>query len=74
MRRRAGDIPEFLCCLVEAQTIDRNRLLVQSMEILLGPEPDRCHSPAYWRPSTCGGSWIESYSFLPPPCEYDGSQ
>lgn len=73
MRRRPGDIPEFLCCLTEAIEIERNRVLVNSMELLLGPEPDRCHSPAYWRPSNCGkASWIEDFNFLPPCGEYNG--
>ncbi len=73
MRRRPGDIPEFLCSLVRAREIEKNRVLVQSMVILLGPKPDRCHSPAYLRPSNCGtASWIEQFNYLPPCGEYDG--
>lgn len=75
MRRRPGDIPEFLCGLVAAREMEKNRVLANSMAILLGPEPDRCYSPGYWRPSTCGGphadpSWFADY--LPLCEEYDG--
>lgn len=48
LKRRPGDIPEFLCCLVAAREYERHRLMEQSMYMLFGPEPDRCHSPAYW--------------------------
>lgn len=73
MRRRPGDVPEFLCVLLEAREIEKNRTLVQSMEIILGPEPERCHSPAYLRPSSCGGgSWFEQFNCLPACGEYYG--
>lgn len=55
MKRRPGDIPEFLCSLVAAREMEKNQVLAQSMEILLGPEPDRCYTPGYFRPSACGG-------------------
>lgn len=48
LKRRPGDIPEFLCCLVAARDYERHRLMEQSMYMLFGREPDRCHSPAYW--------------------------
>lgn len=75
MRRRPGDIPEFLCSLVRARDMEKNRVLANSMEILLGPKPDRCYTPNYFRPSTCGGphatpSWFIDY--LPLCEEYDG--
>lgn len=54
MHRRPGDIPEFLCGLVAAREMEKNRLMINSMTMLFGPEPDRCYSPGYWRPSTCG--------------------
>jgi len=54
MKRRPGDIPEFLCGLYAAIERERNQVLTQSMIILLGPEPDRCYAPGYFRPSTCG--------------------
>ena len=77
MRRRPGDIPEFLCSLVAAREMEKNRLLANSMVILLGPEPDRCHSPEYYRPSTCGGPGRyrgrECFGDCYPSCgEYDG--
>lgn len=62
MHRRPGDIPEFLCGLVAARELEKNRLMAGSMTMLFGPEPDRCYSPSYWRPSTCGNegyTWME---------------
>jgi general secretion pathway protein D len=80
MRRRPGDIPEFLCRLVAARDREKDRLLAGSMNILFGFPPDRCYSPGYWRPSTCGdivipGPWTEeSYPGCNEYCgEYDGS-
>lgn len=63
MHRRPGDIPEFLCGLVSAREYEKNRLMVNSMVMLFGPEPDRCYSPSYFRPSTCGNdgfTWIDN--------------
>jgi general secretion pathway protein D len=54
MRRRPGDIPEFLCRLVSARDAEKNRVLAGSMRILFGPDPDRCRTPSYWGPSACG--------------------
>jgi len=80
MKRRPGDIPEFVCALYAAREMERNRVMVNSMIILLGPEPDRCHTPSYWRPSTCAEctpepSFVEAQwniQYLPPTGEYDG--
>ncbi len=75
MKRRPGDIPEFVCGLVAAREWEKNRLLANSMVILLGPEPDRCHTPGYFRPSTCGFQYrgIEIFGDCFPSCgEYDG--
>lgn len=44
MCRRPGDIPEFLCNLVEALEWERECLLEGSMKILLGRPPERCYS------------------------------
>lgn len=67
MRRRPGDVPEFMCCLIQAREMEKNQVLLNSMDILLGLVPDRCHSPAYLRPSYCGNaSWIEDFNGLPP--------
>jgi general secretion pathway protein D len=75
MKRRPGDVPEFLCCLYIAREAEKNRVLRNSMAIIFGLEPDRCYSPGYWRPSTCGCGpqsidWLDDYF----PCcsEYDG--
>jgi Type II secretory pathway, component PulD len=75
MRRRPGDIPEFLCSLVVARDNEKNRVLAGSMRILFGPDPDRCRSPGYWRPSDCSaGSYPEGFVINTLPCsgEYDG--
>lgn len=74
MKRRPGDIPEFLCSLVAARDMEKNRVLANSMQILFGPDPDRCYSPSYWRPSACDSAsnlgWL--VNGLPPCGEYDG--
>lgn len=76
MRRRPGDIPEFLCRLVAARDFEKNRVLAGSMRILFGPDPDRCRSPSYWMPSACGHrGWSDDYELfncLPSSGEYDG--
>ena len=75
MRRRPGDIPEFLCSLVAARDIEKNRVMAGTMRMLFGPDPDRCRSPSYWRPSDCSsGSYAEGWIVNALPCsgEYDG--
>lgn len=75
MRRRPGDIPEFLCNLVIARDNEKNRILAGSMRILFGPDPERCRSPGYWRPSDCGsGGYVDGFVINTLPCcgEYDG--
>ncbi len=42
MNRRPGDIPPFMCRLVEAQQFEKNRLFAASMAIIFGRKPDRC--------------------------------
>lgn len=74
MRRRPGDIPEFLCSLVIARNREKDRLLANSMQIIFGLDPDRCYSPGYWRPSNCGHRGnTEGFVNDCPSCgEYDG--
>jgi general secretion pathway protein D len=76
MRRRPGDIPEFLCRLVAARDAEKNRVMAQSMRILFGPDPDRCRSPSYWMPSACGHrGWTDDcslYNCLPCSEEWHG--
>lgn len=43
--RRPGDIPNFLCCLVNAQEWERQRLFQGTITILLGRPPDNCCCP-----------------------------
>ena len=42
MTRRPGDIPEFMCKLVEALDYEKNRLFAGTINALFGPQPDRC--------------------------------
>jgi general secretion pathway protein D len=71
MRRRPGDIPEFLCRLVHARDMEKNRVLAGSMRILFGPDPDRCRTPSYFMPSACGHcGWTSDC--LPCSGEYNG--
>lgn len=42
MLRRPGDIPEFMCRLVEALDYEKNRLFAGTINALFGPMPDRC--------------------------------
>lgn len=76
MRRRPGDIPEFLCRLVAARDLEKNRVLAGSMRILFGPDPERCRTPSYWMPSSCGHrGWTDDpclFNCLPCSGEYDG--
>lgn len=37
--KRPGDIPYFLCCLVSAREREKNRLMEESIRMLLGREP-----------------------------------
>ena len=71
MRRRPGDIPEFMCRLVHARDMEKNRVLAGSMRILFGPDPDRCRTPSYFMPSACGHrGWTDDC--LPCSGEYNG--
>lgn len=56
MIRRPGDIPEFMCVLVEAEECERNRLLSGWMTTLFGREPGRCYTPGWQNNDTCSES------------------
>lgn len=45
MQRRPGDIPCFLCRLVEARRLEKELIFSGSMSLLFGPAPDRCVCP-----------------------------
>ena len=45
MLRRPGDIPCFLCKLVEARRLEKEMIFSGSMTLLFGPAPDRCVCP-----------------------------
>lgn len=45
MCRRPGDIPGFLCRLVEAREWEKQRLVHGTMQIMFGREPERCVCP-----------------------------
>lgn len=54
MLRRPGDIPEYLCSLIEAEECEKNRLLQNWMTTLFGREFPDCYSPGWMNPDTCG--------------------
>lgn len=56
MMRRPGDIPEFLCALVEAEECEKRRLFDGWLTTLFGPEPSRCYTPGWQNPDTCSQS------------------
>lgn len=43
--RRPGDLPYFLECLEEAHRFEKDRLLIGSMNVLIGAEPTRYYVP-----------------------------
>lgn len=45
MQRRPGDIPCFLCNLLEARRLEKEMVFNGSMRLLFGPPPDRCVCP-----------------------------
>jgi general secretion pathway protein D len=59
MQRRPGDIPEFLCSLVEAAECERTRLLDGWMTTLFGQDQGRCYSPGWQNLDTCSQSMGE---------------
>lgn len=62
LARRPGDVPEFMCTLIEAEECERNRLLQGWMTTLFGRERISCYSPGWHNDDTCGN----------PTGEYDG--
>jgi len=42
MCRRPGDVPGFLCALVDAREKEKNQLMKETMVMLFGRKPDRC--------------------------------
>lgn len=53
LKRRPGDVPEFMCALLEAERCEKNRLFENWMTVLFGSRPARCHSPAWHNDDTC---------------------
>ncbi|MFV0340910.1 MAG: type II secretion system protein GspD [Parachlamydiaceae bacterium] len=62
LARRPGDVPEFMCSLIEAEECEKNRLLKGWMTTLFGRENPPCYSPGWHNDDTCGN----------PRGEYDG--
>lgn len=57
MARRPGDIPEFLCSLVEAREIERHMFLEGTMTTLFGRRSERCidfEGPLHVEGEYCG--------------------
>lgn len=70
MLRRPGDIPEFMCALVEAQECEKNRLFQAWMTTLFGREHFDCYTPGWMNNDTCGTPGYGDYNGYG---EYDGS-
>lgn len=51
--RRAGDIPEFAECLVQAQEADKDRCFQQWMRVLFGRADERIYTPGWHEEDTC---------------------
>lgn len=62
LARRPGDVPEFMCMLIEAEECEKNRLFQGWMTTLFGREDTACYSPGWHNDDTCGN----------PSGEYDG--
>jgi general secretion pathway protein D len=62
MCRRPGDLPEFMCCLIQAQQAEKERLFEHTLTMLLGRRENRLYSPAWHNDDTCEN----------PTGEYDG--
>lgn len=69
MLRRPGDIPEYLCALVEAEECEKNRLFDAWMTTLFGRESPDCYTPGWMNNDTCGTPGPGEYSGYG---EYDG--
>ena len=53
MCRRAGDVPEFAECLVQAQDFDKDRCFQQWMRLLFGRADNRIYTPGWHEDDTC---------------------
>lgn len=54
LMRRPGDVPEFLCMLVETQQCEKRKLFDGWMTLLFGRDPTRCYTPSWHDDDTCG--------------------
>lgn len=66
MMKRPGDIPEFMCCLVRAQEMAKQRLFAGTMNLLFGRPPDRCVVEKPWPP------YREDFQLTCPSGGFDG--
>jgi general secretion pathway protein D len=48
MLKRPGDIPEFMCALLAAEECEKNRVLANTLNAVLGRVPDRCVPEIPW--------------------------
>lgn len=53
MKRRPGDLPEYLCRLSNAMDAERHRLFEGSLTLLFGPRQDRCYTPGWYNDAFC---------------------
>lgn len=68
MLRRPGDIPEFMCALVEQEECEKNRLFQAWMTTLFGRGLPDCYTPGWMNNDTCGTPGPNDYQSG----EYDG--
>lgn len=53
MKRRPGDLPEYLCRLSHALRCERERAFEGSMQLMFGPRLDRCFTPGWYNDAFC---------------------
>lgn len=53
MCRRPGDLPEFMCCLIQAQKAEKERLFEHTLTMLFGRRDDRLYTPCWHNDDTC---------------------
>ena len=53
MKRRPGDLPEYICRLSHALRCERERAFEGSLNLVFGPRYDRCYTPGWYNDAFC---------------------
>lgn len=61
LARRPGDVPEFMCALLEAQAAEKKCLFEGWLTTLFGRPMERCYTPGWHNPDTCSQSLGEYF-------------